>query len=72
MFISRIDSMEELARAPFLHDVRARPARQLAEAVGAVHDRVGGDLRIAQDEVAVCGKINSYNHLDTELNPTSF
>lgn len=54
MLVARVGPVQELARAAFLHNVRARPARQLAEPVRAVHDGVARDLRVAQHEVAVC------------------
>jgi hypothetical protein len=67
--------MKEFARAAFLHDMRARPARQLAESIRAVHDRVRWDLSVAKHEVAVCWQkkiIKNFsfcitNSLDDEL-----
>ena len=45
---------EELAGAALLHDLGAREARELAEAVAAVHDRVRRrNLRVPQHEVGV-------------------
>lgn len=54
--VARVGPVQELARAPLLHDVRARPARQLAEPVRAVHDGVRRHLSVAQHEVAVWGQ----------------
>ena len=45
---------EELAGAALLHDLGAREAGELAEAVAAVHDRVRRrNLRVPQHEVRV-------------------
>ena len=38
-----------------LHDLGSREARELAESIAAIDDRIGGrDLRIAQHEVRIC------------------
>lgn len=51
----RFRPVEELAGATLLHDLRPRESRQLAEAIGAVDDRIDRrHLRISQYKVAIC------------------
>ena len=52
--LRRVAAVQEATCAAARHHLRAREARQLAEAVRAVHDRVAMRLRVAQHEVAVC------------------
>lgn len=52
--LAGVGAVQETAAAVLLHDLGAREARQLAEAVRAVHDGVAAlALRVAQQEVAV-------------------
>ena len=46
-------AVQEVARARPLHDLRARVARQLAEAIVAEDDRLVVDLRVRDDEVPI-------------------
>ena len=63
-----LGAVEELAGAALLHHLGAHKARQLAEAIRAVHDRVAlRHLRIGQDEVAVCDKTHTHTHINTHM-----
>lgn len=55
ILLLRFRPVEELAGATLLHDLRPRKTGQLAEAIGAVDDRIDRrHLRISQYKVAVC------------------
>ena len=57
MVLRGVRPVQELAGAALLRDLRALVARQLAEAVRAVHDGVErGHLGVPEHEVGVCGR----------------
>lgn len=67
MLLPSVRPVEELARAALLHDVCARPPRQLAETVRAIDDRVSRHLSVAEHKVAICEQLIKYSLFQTGL-----